>query len=134
MEYTKEDPGCYHRMLEYLSNKTGIPVTYELNVGADNFHSDVIYELRGTKYKLKKLMIKGGTPYLWDQQTNTPLFPLTTKFDRKYVVKRRKPEDFNYPIWKCGTYRDSHTGGSYSKVPMYKVDDQYFAMMECAHS
>lgn len=132
-QYTKENPGCYHSMLEYLSKKTGIPATYQLNVKPDNFHSDVFYVLGLTTYRLKKLMIKGGTPYLCDYDTSQPLFPLTTKFDRKYVVKNRKPEDFNYPIWKCGTYRDSHTGGSYSKVPLYKIDDQYFAMMECAH-
>lgn len=133
MEYTKENPGCYHSMLKYLSEKTGIPATYEVNVKPDNFHSDVFYVLRGTTYRLHKLMKKGGIPYLFDQFTHQPLFPLDTKFDRKYVVKNRKPEDFNYPIWKCGTYKDSLGGGWYSKVPLYKVDDQYFAMMECSH-
>lgn len=126
--FTKDNPGCYHSMLKYLASKTGISETYNIPAKDDDFHSDVHYILRGTEYRLHKLMKKGGIPYLFDAMTHQPLFPLDTKFDRKYIVKKRKLEDFNYPVHPAGKYKDCNGGGWYSMVPMYRVDDQYFAM------
>lgn len=131
-KYSRQDPGCYHRMLEYLSIKTGI----------DLFKDVVVKSVWKTSpHTGKKKLIhpasnitvvdnEGGThPYMLDQRR----YDLRGIEANHFVVSLvRSSDEFGITINHAGNYRDSLGGGWYSNCHLLEVDGRYFATMECA--
>lgn len=131
----EQEPGCYHDMLDYLSEKTGLSKHVKLSINSvyeiKSFNERVHFIYKGVDLgQMVKHQIKGGITELRTMDKSISL-PMNTVFDEIYEVKFRKFTDFNYPIEKAGKYKDSLGGGWYSKVDQYKIDDRLFAMMEC---
>lgn len=139
-EYTKENPGCYHSMISYLAKIENTTTTKKVELkdfpksikkggkrycGISVFKNGVEYQYIETK------MIKGGVTVRIC--SNDTAFPIDAIFDKIIATENKTTEDFKTPINNAGKYNDSLGGGWNCKVPMYEINGQYFAMMECAH-
>lgn len=127
---TKDNPGSFHNLLMYLSEKTGISPKVKRvykSFKEAGFRSSIIYVLNGEKLpQLTKIQRKGGIDMLTDMQTKTLNIPIDTQFDEIYEMVPRDLKEFGIEIHKAGKYHVSEGGGWYSKQQMYRVDDQYF--------
>jgi len=128
----------YSELLEYLSEKTGIPVYDEIDITLDEYNS---MELRpplwikvdGYEYQVSRKPIKGGT-YVFKLnlfKQDSPLafkeIPLDYPLDKMFYKIYRTHEDFNIPIKIIkNTYKDSEGGGWYSMKDIYEIDGKQF--------
>jgi hypothetical protein len=130
--YEKSNPGCYHRLIEYLAQKTGISANKEIvtkSVWKTSQHTGK-----------KKLVYRACDITVVDKEGNRHLFMENEKpFDKRgieadyFIVSITRPVDeFGVKINNAGNYRDSLGGGWYSNCNMYEVDGKYFAYMECS--
>jgi hypothetical protein len=130
--HTKNNPGCYHSMLRYLSEKTGIRMFKEIE------RQTVWVTSRHTGKK--KLMYCSGNIVVVDKDGNRHAYMKDQKrYDLRgveasyfLVSVMRTPEEFGVKINDAGNYRDSLGGGWYSNCNLYEVDGKYFATSECA--
>lgn len=134
--YTKQSPGCYHSMIDYLSHITGkskfIEIDYTNLSDVDRLTHNVHFVLNGEDLgQLKYIFRKGAIKVLTRVDDDSVDIPLNTRFDRIYKVIYRPIEDYGISLVKCGKYKDSLGGGWYSNVDIYTINDQYFAMMDC---
>lgn len=130
--YSKSDPGCSHRLREYLSEKTGISLTKDMVIKN-------VYKVSKHTGK-KKLQYRATDITVVDKSGN--IFPFM-KDQKRYdlhgvdvdyfiVNVPRAIEEFGIKVNNVGNYRDSLSGGWYSNCELVEVDGRYFAYMECA--
>ncbi len=126
INYTKEEPGCYHSMIKYLAEmeNTTVYKTIIFKMLAD------LYEGNGKKPKLKYKSHK------IQAMVNGRLIPFVNQGHRVigseyHVTIMKSLNDFTTKPISSGTYNDSLGGGWSSNVALYKINDNYFAMMEC---
>lgn len=134
--YTRENPGCYHRMLDYLSEITGksrfIEQEFKDISEVDRLTYNTHFILNGEDLgQLQYIFRKGAVKMLTRVIDKTVDISLDTKFDRIYRIINRPLKDFGIEPIKVGKYKDSLGGGWYSTVDLYQVNDKFFAMMEC---
>lgn len=132
-EYTKQNPGCYHDSLRFLSKLTGIAIRKEIEI--DSF--DNLYEQRGSKRKLKYKSY--DIVCVSESGEKFPFFEKTVRFDQrglkavKFIITlNRSHIEFGIPIKNEGTYSDSLGGGWSQNVALYSINGNYFADMDCA--
>lgn len=136
-EYTKSNPGCYHSMLNYLSQITGISRTKEVEIpniaAVKKFNYSTHFILNGSELgSLQPITKKGGVKVLTTKPMSTLELPIDQVFDRIYIIEDRKPPEFGITPNKAGNYKDSLGGGWYSTVSLLEINGHYFAMMECS--
>ena len=127
---------CYHDMLKYLSEITGLSYYVEVDVPNINevksFNHRLHFILNEVDIGyLMKPQIKGGSWILYSPISSLEL-PYDTKFDRIYYNVLRPMTDYPIKPEPYGKYKDSLGGGWYQTVQQYKVNDKVFAMMECS--
>lgn len=140
---TKESPGCIHQLLKALCDKKNIPYKYKVSyktiedASARNKSYNVHVIIDGKQYRYyRKRQIKGGVfvyeLYIGDTPT-TMIASLNIVFDKIWAIKTRTPVEFTPELHNLhvGKYKDSLGGGWYSNVELYKLDDNYYANMEC---
>ncbi len=128
----RNDPGCYHSMLRYLSEKTGISLFKEI------IKQQVWVTSRHTGKK--KLVYIASNITVVDKEGNRHAFMKDQKrYDLRGIEANyfavsvlRDSEEFGIKINDAGNYRDSLGGGWYSNCSLLEVDGKYFATMECA--
>lgn len=137
---TKENPGCYHSMMAYLSEVSGMPTTKTISFD----RSESLYKMphpKSMKQK-RKLLYKSYHITVIDWDGNPQPFMLNNiRWDERGVKARRfdvevdrDVDEFNVPIESAGKYKDSLGGGWYSIIPLYRIHNQFFApAMECGH-
>lgn len=153
---TYDSPGCYHDAIRYCSDTTGLSQMIELQLNSlsetrllrKNGTSKLIYPIYSIFVELmekrwwcsEKQTIKGNINVLKvrdspiDYNPIISIFPIDTTFTKIGVLIRRPLEDFNLKIESAGNYQDSLKGGWYQSVKKIKIDNQYFAMMDCSCS
>ena len=127
--------GCYHSMLKYMSDLSGISYMKKLSFKSVE-ESGLSYAnhfiLNGEDLgALTKIYRKGGILVLTDQFSKSLNIPINTEFDEIFRLVPRKIEEFGIPFQKVGNYTDSLGGGWTCKVPRYRVKDKFFAEIEC---
>lgn len=131
-QYEKSNPGCYHRLIEYLEKKTGISANKEIvakSVWKTSPHTGK-----------KKLVYRAYDITVVDKEGNRyPFMEDEKRFDKRgieadyFAVMITRPlDEFGVKINNAGNYRDSLGGGWYSNCSLYEVDGKYFAYMECS--
>lgn len=130
---------CYHGMIKYLAeleNTTTSKIVElkefpkSIKKGGKRYLSIVLVK-NGIEYNyIETKTIKGGVRVRLCSDNNA--FPIETIFDKIIATENKTIEDFKTEIKSAGNYNDSLGGGWSCSVPMYKVKDRYFAMMECA--
>lgn len=132
-DYTKENPGCYHSMIDYLSEITGISKRKDIRL-------DNVWMFKSGK---KRLRFKSHNITVVDKdgQKHSYIDSQNKRFDQRGIVAdyfianiTRPIEEFGIEIKSIGTYKDSLGGGWYQNVSMLQINDKFFAMMDCAHS
>lgn len=132
--YSRNDPGCYHRMLEYLVAKTGISLFKEIV-------TQRVWKVSPHTGK-KKLIYPASNIVVVDNEGNRHAYMQDKKrYDLRGVEANhfivsvlRSSDEYGVTINNAGNYRDSLGGGWYSNCNLLEVDGQYFATMECACS
>lgn len=144
-QFTKENPGCYHQMLKYLSELSGIPITEAVQlpynevfgvskkgnkiVKYPSYNINFVINGRLVGY-LTKVMRKGNIPVLTNGKED---FPYDVNIDHFIVIRNRDIHSFGVSIIDHNkSYNDSLGGGWYQKVQLYEVNNKYFAMMDCS--
>ncbi len=128
---------CYHRMLDYLLELTGISKYKQIDYTSPNnitggWNHRLHFILDGKDLgQLRPKLRKGGIKVLTNILTGVDT-PRDTKFDRIYRDLYRDPEEFNYLITRAKDYKDCLGGGWSSMIPAYWVNDKLFAAMECS--
>jgi len=128
----RSDPGCYHKLIEYLSQKTGISQFKEVikkQVWKTSPHTGK-----------KKLIYMAANIVVVDKKGNRHAFMKDQKrydlrgieADHFAVSVMRDSDEFGVKVNHAGNYRDSLGGGWYSNCSLLEVDGKYFATMECA--
>lgn len=130
---------CYHGMLKYLAELENTTLTkfIELKAIPENFKKTPYKRSMTKVYKNgieygcpTKQHIKGGLlMYITPEKQ---AFPLDTVWDKIVVEVYKGIKDFKTEIKSAGNYNDSLGGGWSQNVSMYKINDRYFAMMDCA--
>ncbi len=138
-EYTRKTPGCYHSALNYLSQLTGIEVEKEIEV--DSF--DKLYQQAHKNAMKKKRRLKYKSYNIYPVDANGQRYAFIEgkkRFDErgivavKFMVKvNRTLEEFGIPIKSEGKFNDSLGNGWSQNVPMYSINGNFFADMDCAH-
>lgn len=130
--YEKSNPGCYHRLIEYLAQKTGISANKEIvtkSVWKTSQHTGK-----------KKLVYRACDITVVDKDGQRhPFMENEKRFDKRgieadyFAVMISRPlDEFGVKINNAGNYLDSLGGGWHSNCNLYEVDGKYFAMMECS--
>lgn len=139
------NPGCYHDALEYVSKITGIPIYKEITFKSVKEMTHINKKgKRELKYKRSNVWVEKGGKRYWSpfkrnikgggQVITTKEnveFPIGTNWDKVGVIMRRNLEEFGVEIKSAGTYNDSLGGGWSCTVPKIRINDKYFAYMEC---
>lgn len=137
-EHTKDMPGCYHSLIRYLATKEQTEVYKLLKF---NTHHELYSKTKSKKklFKLKyrsydiSVIDKNGQShhYMWQQirydHATRAIIP-----DHFLVKVMKGMSDFTTIVKGAGSYTDSLGGGWTQKVSLFKVDEQYFADMDCA--
>jgi hypothetical protein len=137
-EHTKESPGCYHSMIKYLADKEN---TDQYKILRINTHQELYTKTASRKRPMKlicrsydlKVIDKEGIshPFIIDQlrydHVKRAIIP-----DHFLIKLMKDTTDFTTPVKAAGGYTDCLGGGWTQRVSMYKVDDHYFADMDCA--
>lgn len=132
--YTRSNPGCYHSMLRYLSEKTGISLFKEIEkqqVWATSRHTGK----KKLLYNSCNIIVvdKGGNRHSY--MKNQKRYDVRGIESSHFLVSvMRDTVEFGLKINDAGNYRDSLGGGWYSNCNLYEVDGKYFATSECACS
>lgn len=130
-DYTQSNPGCYHSMLAYLSELSGISARKEIK------KNKVIYSLGSGK---PKLQFKSWDIIVVDREGNKHSYMENCKrydergivVDHFLVMVNRSLDEFGIEIEDAGSYKDCLGGGWHQMVQLFKVNDQYFATMDCS--
>lgn len=138
---TKSNPSCYHGAIAYLSNLTGQSKTKEIAIEKAEYLRSRPHPNRHNKNNFKtKLLYKADSIVIQTEcGKSISYFPEPNKrFDAYgYVFKcaivtvNKNVEDFGIKIESCGYYTDCLGGGWTQKVPLFKINDFYFASLEC---
>lgn len=134
MKYTRDNPGCYHSLLRYLSEKTGICLNKEIevkNVWKTSPHTGK----KKLVYRAVDITVvdKDGQrhPFMQDQK----------RFDLRGIIADhficnvpRIISEYGIEVRGAGNYRDSLGGGWYCNCAMFEIDGKFFASMECSCS
>ena len=144
-EYTKDNPGCYHSSIKYLSEITGISMHKEIyfdsvkDIVEKNkkgktvlkyMRRNVFVEKDGKRYWMPvKRQRKGGIVEI--EMNDGTTFPVGTIWDKIGVSILRPQNEFGIAIKPEGTYKDSLGGGWYSSCELYSINGRYFANMDC---
>lgn len=138
-EYTKENPSCFCSMLQYLAelDKTETTKSVELKEMPKSRRKGGLHYIKlicikdGVEYiNPSKKQIKGG---LWVYECEGGIqIPTDVKFDSITAIVEKTLSDYKTQPKSAGSYNDSLGGGWYSKCSLYKVNDRYFANMDCA--
>lgn len=133
-ENTKQSPGCYHSLLKYLSELTGISETKDI----------IIKDLKGLRNKSgKRLAYRASHITVVDCSGDKHSYMIDNKrFDERgitldhFLVQIRRPiEEFNIELKFEGNYQDSLEGGWSCTISLFSINNQFFApSMECAHN
>jgi hypothetical protein len=137
-QFTKESPGCYHSMIRYLATKEQTEVYKLLRFNT----KQELYASTKSKKKPFRLKYRSYDIRVIDGNGDSHQFILgQLRYDHPtrnitldhFIVKVMKGmSDFTTVVKSAGSYTDSLGGGWTQKVSMYKVDDNYFADMDCA--
>lgn len=143
--YSKENPGCYHQLLNYLAILEDTPITItDVYINLNDLYARPTKRSKhkGLKYKSYNIIVE------YDDGTTSP-FILThhggQRFDKvinkgrvkhKVAVKfhctrNKRLTEFKTKPNLVGNYKDSLGGGWYSNCQLYEINGQYFADMEC---
>lgn len=142
--YTITNPGCYHSLLSYLSQLSGLSTTEVVKLDYNqvfrtnkrgnriglfsSYNIDFVINGRSVGY-LHKQIRKGNVPVLTNGKED---FPYDVDIDHFLITRNRGIYSFGIDIIDHGkSYNDSIGNGWYSKCRLYQVNDQYFAMMDC---
>lgn len=132
MKFTKYNPGCYHSLLKYLSEKTGISLKKEVivkNVWKTSPHTGK----KKLEYRAMDITVvdKDGQKH--------PFMDNQIRFDKRGIVADhficnvpRLISEYGVDVRNAGNYRDSLGGGWYSNCALFEIDGMYFASMECS--
>lgn len=150
----KENPGCWHDLLNYCSELTGLSTRIEKTLQSFDqtrkklprgrsklmYSSyDIFAETQGVRfYQPLTKQIKGGEKIMYfgvlpEGYSGSNEFPLDFKFDRIGVIVRRPVEDYKKAgvvIHAAGNYKDWE-GDGYFNVSRYRINNQYFADLSC---
>lgn len=147
MSYTKSDPGCFHSMITYLSELTGLSKSVQKELIVKEYED--LFKMTKSKppYKSKRklryqaqsitvVLPDGQLIPFYNKETHKRFDELGIKADH-FIIRweqYRPLDDFNIKIKNEGSYKDSLGGGWHSTVSLYSINDKYFApQMECAH-
>ncbi len=146
-KYTKSNPGCYHSMIKYLAeleetdSRKLLEITPEVNSktigGIRSYNKTVHIDGKEIKGYVKKEKITGGIDVI-SVYTNEPfksperiIFSIDTPY-KEMVTVWKSLKDFKTKPESAGQYKDDYGAyQGYCMVPMYRINDKYFAMMEC---
>jgi hypothetical protein len=131
-------------MMKYVSEKTDISLKKQIKV------QWVKKPGKKLRFPAQNIIVvdKEGKqhPYMidsrWEPWGESKLYVHgTIRYDKAGIVADhflvevyRDVEEFNYPVVPAGKYKDSYTvsdGGGYCMVPKFRVDDKFFAMLDC---
>lgn len=144
---TKSNPGCYHRMIEYLATLDNVSPYKEIDLdyiseiksrGYRSFNCHVV--LNGIEYYYPQYVLeKGGIKKIelsrmvekYRRET-IRLDDTAMKFDRIYMKIYKSWPDFTIIPQHVGMYKDSLGNGWYSSVHLYRVNEHYFANIDCS--
>lgn len=132
-ENTYHNPGCYHSMISYLSEISGISAKKDIEVNS------VWNTMKSGKKKLKfkswniTVVDKDGNKYAYMQAGNKRFDQCGIIADKFIVSVTRNMNEFGIEVKSAGSYKDSLGGGWHQMVQRYQINDKYFAMMDCAH-
>lgn len=132
MKYDRSDPGCYHGLLKYLADKTGISLNKDIV-------TKNVYKVSKHTGK-KKLQYRAMDVTVVDKEGQRhPFMDNQKRYDLRGIIADhfivnvpRIISEFGIDVREAGNYRDSLGGGWYSNCALYEVDGKYFAAMECA--
>lgn len=145
--YTKDNPGCYHRMIEYLAKCDNTSPFKEIDLdyiseikarGYRAFNCHVI--LGGIEYYYPRYVLEKGGIKKLELSRMIEKYKCETirlddnpiKFDRIYMKLYKSIPDFKTTVNHAGKHKDSCGDGWYSNVTLYEVTGNYFADIECS--
>lgn len=120
-------------MVRYLSEKTGIAQKKDIEFKyIDQLRMGKKKKLRYPSYDVV-VVSADGTRYPYMVDGNKRFDQCGIVADKFVVSVYRKAEEFGIPLQSAGKYKDWE-GDGYFSIPLYKIDDCYFAPgMDCAH-
>lgn len=137
-EHTKESPGCWHSMIRYLAIKEQTDVYKLLRFNT----KQELYRPTKSKKKPFRILYKSYDISVIDKDGQSHHYMLgQDRYDHPkrniipdhFLVKVMKSmSDFTTVVKSAGSYTDSLGGGWSQKVSLYKIDEHYFADMDCA--
>lgn len=135
--------GSLYDMRKYMSELSGISPYKEVvfeNTQQSGFSYRNRFVLNGVEIgPLAKVFRKGGIQVLTNNEHVSGFaavgdLPLDTKFDKIYRRVLRDIDEFGIKYTHAGDYKDCLGGGAYSMVPRFRVNDRFFAAMECSET
>lgn len=138
-QLTKDNPGCYHDMIDYLCELTGASEYKDIVVKNE---SSLYHPNKSALNKNKrKLKYKAYDIYAIDSSGNKYIYhDGKHKYSEQGVIAdhfivrvKKTAKEFNIRIDNAGSYKESFTGGWYTKIGLEKIGDKYFATgIECS--
>lgn len=138
-KYTKNNPGCIHKAINYLEELTGISnIITEIIQEKDLRYTRIDAKgrtRRELKWKSYNITIvdKSGIehPYMLGKYDYT--HPSRNIDVSHFIAKRSKSiKDFGILIEDGGSYTESLGGGWTTRTPMYLINGKYFACLKCS--
>ena len=139
---THSNPGCYHSMINYLSELSGISTHKEIRIDdPQKLRSKPKVGYSGKKksgrllyssYNIKVVDKDGNVHPYHNQEKSQRYDQAGIIADHFLVTVRRNIEEFGIKVNPAGKYKDSLGGGWYQMVTMWQVNDQFFADMDCS--
>lgn len=130
-EYTKDNPGCYHSLLNYLSGITSIERRKDIIIKNMNG----LRQGKRLKYRSCDITVVAtdGNKYSY-MQADSKRFDSVGIVAEYFIVSVNKSiEEFGIKLNNAGGYQDSLGGGWYSKCHLVQHNGNYFVPdMECA--
>lgn len=125
MEYTKDNPGCYHSMIKYLSELTGITMGKTIKIDGVKKGKKLLYK----SYHINVVDSRGERfSYIEEGKRYDERGIMADHFE---IWVYRDEEEFGIPISKVGKYKDWE-GDGYFLIDLMKVNDKYFAYIGCS--
>lgn len=132
--YTKESPGCYHSLINFLAT---IESTEQYKV-LTFYGMDELYKWnkpktkRKLQYKSYDIQVISGTEKHAFIKDNKRFDVLGITPDKFEVTVLKNVSDFKTQVNHAGSYKDSLGGGWHQTVSLYECNGSYFATMDCA--
>ncbi len=143
-KHTKETPGNFHNMMEYLHAITGEPIYKILTFERmDQLRRPVKKYGGKTKTVLKFpartiTIVSGDETYPYMVKPHGGESTYKVRFDLHYPDKPidvilvqvyRAIDEFGDVVQDAGSYRNSLGGGWHETVQLYRIENQYFALI-----